>query len=226
MKRKNSNSADDSLLDLSLSPPSNNPPSNPPSDPSSSSSSNLPRVRRNPTPSQARSETREVAKSHTITPPYRWATKYRAKVHSMQYLLDNEIETTSDAVQCKKCEKTFDLQYNIQEKFQQIFNFVLTQRDEWHNRAPSAWTDPVLPTCKFCGEVDACKPLISEKKRSINWLFLLLGQLLGCCTLEQLKYFCKHTKLHRTGAKDRLILLSYFELCKQLDPNAPFDLDD
>ncbi|KAL1809528.1 hypothetical protein ACET3Z_026518 [Daucus carota] len=29
-------------------------------------------------------------------------------------------------------------------------------------------------------------------------------QMLGCCTVEQLKYFCKHTKNHRTGAKDRV----------------------
>ncbi|XP_021753567.1 uncharacterized protein LOC110718938 [Chenopodium quinoa] len=214
MKRKNSNSAiqekqehDDSLLDLSLSIPSNKDPS--------SSSTNTPRVRRN---SAAPSQAREAAKSGTITPPYPWATEYRAKVHSMQYLLQNGRRTINDQVQCKKCEKTFDLDYDIQEKFQEISTLIATQRDEWHNRAPRAWTDPVLPTCRLCGEVDACKPLISEKKRSINWLFLVLGQLLGCCTLEQLKYFCKHTKLHRTGAKDRLIYLSYFELCKQLDP--------
>jgi hypothetical protein len=47
--------------------------------------------------------------------------------------------------------------------------------------------------------------------------------MLGCCTLDQLKYFCKHTKNHRTGAKDRVLFLAYLGLCKQLDPNGPFD---
>ncbi|THG02676.1 hypothetical protein TEA_012074 [Camellia sinensis var. sinensis] len=77
--------------------------------------------------------------------------------------------------------------------------------------------------CKFCEQENNAKPVISEKKKSINWLFLLLGQMIGCCTLEQLKYFCKHTKNHRTGAKDRVLYLTYLGLCKQLDPNGPFD---
>ncbi|WOH09609.1 hypothetical protein DCAR_0729067 [Daucus carota subsp. sativus] len=47
-------------------------------------------------------------------------------------------------------------------------------------------------------------------------------QMLGCCTVEQLKYFCKHTKNHRTGAKDRVLYLTYLAICKQLDPKGPF----
>jgi hypothetical protein len=92
-----------------------------------------------------------------------------------------------------------------------------------HDRAPSDWMNPVLPRCQFCDQENSVKPVIANKKQKINWLFLLLGQMLGCCTLDQLKYFCKHTKNHRTGAKDRVLYLAYLGMCKQLDPNGPFD---
>lgn len=91
------------------------------------------------------------------------------------------------------------------------------------DRAPAIWMNPVLPTCRFCNPDGSLKPDFPKNKKDINWLFLLLGQMLGCCTLEQLKYFCKHTKNHRTGAKDRVLFLTYLALCKQLDPNGPYD---
>ncbi|KAL4352204.1 hypothetical protein GQ457_06G007910 [Hibiscus cannabinus] len=53
---------------------------------------------------------------------------------------------------------------------------------------------------------------------------VLLGKMLGCCKLSELKYFCKHTKNHKTGAKDRVLYLTYMGLCKQLDPTGPFHI--
>ncbi|KAI3463946.1 hypothetical protein Pfo_020609 [Paulownia fortunei] len=93
-----------------------------------------------------------------------------------------------------------------------------------HHRAPKIWLNPTLLGCRFREQENSIKPVISQKKRSINWLFLLLGQMLDCCTLDQLKYFCKHTMNHRTGAKDRVLCLTYLGLCKQLDPNGPSDI--
>ncbi|KAH1147074.1 hypothetical protein GYH30_042307 [Glycine max] len=51
------------------------------------------------------------------------------------------------------------------------------------------------------------EPLLActKIKRTINWLFLLLAQVLGCCLLKQLRYFCKHTNNHRTAAQDRVL---------------------
>ena len=86
---------------------------------------------------------------------------------------------------------------------------------------PREWMNPELNRCDFCNR-EGC--VISAKKRSINWMFLLLGKMLGCCTLEQLKYFCKHTENHRTGAKDRVLFLTYLSLCKQMDPSGPYDV--
>ncbi|CAI9786350.1 unnamed protein product [Fraxinus pennsylvanica] len=92
-----------------------------------------------------------------------------------------------------------------------------------HDRAPGLWINPNLPRCRYYKQENCAKPIISEKKKSINWLFLLLGQMLGCCTLEQIKYCYKHTRNHHTGAKDRVLYLTYLSLCKQLDPYGPFD---
>ncbi|KAL0409830.1 UNVERIFIED_CONTAM: hypothetical protein Slati_3572700 [Sesamum latifolium] len=96
----------------------------------------------------------------------------------------------------------------------------MKNRDVMRQRAPSAWMNPILPDCKYCKQHNCVKPILTKKK-SINWLFLLLGQMVGCCKLSELKYFCKHTKNHRTGAKDRVLYLAYLELCRQLNPEGP-----
>ena len=142
---------------------------------------------------------------------------------SKEQILAKGIHAIHGDVQCKKCERMYTIEYDFERKFNEVFEYIATNKQNMHHRAPSAWMCPTLPTCKFCGQENSCKPVISEKKRSINWLFLLLGQFLGCCTLEQLKYFCKHTKNHRTGAKDRVLYLAYLALCKQLDPTGPFE---
>ncbi|KAK2978332.1 hypothetical protein RJ640_016434 [Escallonia rubra] len=175
------------------------------------------RVRRNPT--QAPRE----GKSDTVPAPFPWATTHRATVHSLNYLLSKQIFAVSGEVQCKRCERQYEIQFDLRQKFAEVGSFIAKNKGTMHDRAPSVWMTPVLPTCKFCEQENSVKPILSEKKKAINWLFLLLGQMLGCCTLEQLKYFCKHTKNHRTGAKDRVLYLTYLGLCKQLDPSGPFD---
>ncbi|XP_041016291.1 uncharacterized protein LOC121258824 [Juglans microcarpa x Juglans regia] len=162
-------------------------------------------------------------KSETIPAPFPWATTHRATVHSLNHLLSNQIYTISGDVQCKRCHHKYEMEYNLMEKFVEVGSLIAAKKSAMHDRAPSFWTNPVLPTCKSCGKENSAKPIIIKKKKAINWLFLLLGQMLGCCTLDQLKYFCKHTKNHRTGAKNRVLYLTYLGLCKQLDPDGPFD---
>ncbi|KAM3217377.1 hypothetical protein P3L10_026820 [Capsicum annuum] len=160
-------------------------------------------------------------KSEVITPPYPWMTSRRAIVHTLDYLISNKITIISGEVQCKKCEQQYQIKFDLQEKFKEIAAFILRTRSLMHDRAPIIWMNPNLPNCKYCNQINCVKPIISEK-RSINWLFLLLGQTIGCCKINELKYFCRHTRNHRTGAKDRLVYLTYMELCKQLDPSGPF----
>ncbi|KAK9287472.1 hypothetical protein L1049_015893 [Liquidambar formosana] len=175
------------------------------------------RMRRNPT------QAPRDGKSDTVPALFPWATTHRATVYSMEHLLSNGIFTITGDVQCKRCEHQYQIDYDLREKFLEVGSFIDKNKSSMHDRAPSVWMNPILPTCKLCAQENCVKPIIAEKKKSINWLFLLLGQMLGCCTLEQLKYFCKHTKNHRTGAKDRVLYLTYLGLCKQLDPNGPFD---
>ncbi|XVE96815.1 hypothetical protein REPUB_Repub02eG0255400 [Reevesia pubescens] len=173
------------------------------------------RPRRNPfqTPRQGKTE--------TIPPPFPWATTQRAMVHSLDHLLSHNMTMISGEVQCKKCERVYNIEYDLEQKFRKVAAFISGNRFAMHDRAPSSWMNPSLPSCELCGSF--VKPVLS-KKRSINWLFLLLGEMLGCCKLSELKYFCKHTKNHRTGAKDRVLYLTYLGLCKQLDPKGPFDI--
>ncbi|CAA2998964.1 Hypothetical predicted protein [Olea europaea subsp. europaea] len=175
------------------------------------------RVRRNSAQSP------REGKSATIPVQFPWSTSYRATVHSLAYLRSKQIDTITDKVQCKRCEEKFEISFNLHQKFMEVGTFIAENKASMHDRAPGVWLNPTLLPCKKCNEENIAKPIISEKKKFVNWLFLLLGQLLGCCTLDQLKYFCKHTKNHRTGAKDRVLYLTYLGLCKQLDPTGPFD---
>ncbi|KAL4576799.1 hypothetical protein LXL04_012899 [Taraxacum kok-saghyz] len=162
-------------------------------------------------------------KSPTIPPPYPWATNHRATVHSIKHLKDTGINTITGIVHCKNCDQKFEIEYDLKKQFYAISRFVSDNKYILRDRAPAVWMNPILPKCKLCGQDNVLKPVIAEKKKAINWLFLLLGQMLGCCTLDQLKYFCKHTKNHRTGAKDRVLFLTYLALCKQLDPNGSYE---
>ncbi|CAK7341801.1 unnamed protein product [Dovyalis caffra] len=163
-------------------------------------------------------------KSETVPAPYPWSTSRRATVHSLEYLLGNGLNVISGLVQCKKCEKQHEIEYDLQQKFMEVASFISENKSTMYDRAPSVWLNPTLPDCNFCHQRNCVKPIMSKKK-SINWLFLLLGQMLGCCQLKVLKYFCKHTKNHRTGAKDRVLYLTYLSLCKQLDPKGQFDIE-
>ncbi|XP_073272444.1 uncharacterized protein [Primulina huaijiensis] len=176
-----------------------------------------PRSRRNPT------QLPRGGKSLEIAPPYSWATNLRATVHSLQHLLSIHIHTIIGDVQCKICGRNYEMGFDLRQKSLEIFQFIIENKGQMQDRAPSAWLIPSLPPCRLCGEKNSVKPIISDKKKTVNWLFLLLGQMLGFCSLAQLKYFCKHTNNHHTGAKDRLLYLTYVQLCKQLDPNGPVD---
>ncbi|KAI4342374.1 hypothetical protein MLD38_027013 [Melastoma candidum] len=169
------------------------------------------------------SAAREMARNETIVPPFPWATDRRATIYSFESLVSRRIEVIQGTVQCKKCEKSFEIEYNLKQKFIEIGRYIADNKASMRDRAPLAWMNPALPRCKFCNQDNIAKPVLPHDKDRINWLFLLLGQMIGCCTLDQLKYFCEHTKNHRTGAKDRIVYYTYLGLCKQLDPAGPFD---
>ncbi|KAG8376469.1 hypothetical protein BUALT_Bualt09G0066800 [Buddleja alternifolia] len=199
------------FLDLSLSTPSDDPPPThaPPQQDTQTTA-----------PSRRRRSVNQIlrpGKSLTIPPPYPWSTTRRATVHSLQYLQAKSINTITGRVQCKKCDRKFSIEYDLHDKFAEVAIFIAKNDDEMHHRAPEAWMNPSLPNCKFCDQSNCAKPIMS-KKRSINWLFLFLGQMIGVCKLSELKYFCKHTKNHRTGAKNRVLYLTYMGLCRQLNP--------
>ncbi len=110
----------------------------------------------------------------------------------------------------------------LQEMFAQLDRYFIENKHSLHDRAPKHWMVPRLLDCTLCHQSDCVKPIIAEKKREINWLFLLLTQTLGLCTLDQLKFFCKHNDKHRTGAKDRVLYSTYGGLLKQLNPAGKY----
>ncbi|KAL8540265.1 hypothetical protein ACS0TY_001743 [Phlomoides rotata] len=157
----------------------------------------------------------------TFPPPYPWAGDRSCIVHTLTHLYSQNIFIISGDARCKKCEQAYKIEYNLEEKYREVFNFIAENIENMNDRAPRIWMSPALLNCGHYNERNSLKPVISEKKKSINWLFLFLGQMLGCCTLDQLRYYCKHSNIHRTGAKDRLVFYTYMDLCNQLQPNGP-----
>ncbi|CAH8392332.1 unnamed protein product [Eruca vesicaria subsp. sativa] len=166
-----------------------------------------------------RSQSSVNRKDDTIPPPFPWATNKRGWIQSLEDLASKQITTITGEVQCKHCEKVYQVSYNLREKFSEVKDIFVMEKWIMRERAPPVWTNPEPARCELCGRDKAVKPVIAERKCQINWLFLLLGQTLGFCTLEQLKNFCKHSKSHRTGAKNRVLYLTYLGLCKMLEPN-------
>ncbi|XP_054786074.1 uncharacterized protein LOC129292538 [Prosopis cineraria] len=173
------------------------------------------RISRNPNPHGPDGDEKSE-----IPTPFPWGKNRRAMVQSLRYLRENQILTITGMVQCKTCESSCEMGFDLEAKFAEVSTFFAMNECNMYDRAPRVWTTPILPICKNCG--NSVRPVVSEKKRSINWLFLFLGQMLGCCTLEQLKYFCKHNGIFRTGSKDRILYLTYIGLGKQVDPTGPF----
>ncbi|XP_008463189.1 uncharacterized protein LOC103501397 [Cucumis melo] len=167
---------------------------------------------------QQRRRRRTRADMTRIEPPYPWSTDRRAVVHELKYLQVNNIMTIKGEVICKKCEMKYEMEYDLMNKVNEITRFFEEEIDSMHDRAPSCWTNPNLPNCSLCNEEKCVMPVTSQEDTKINWLFLFLGQFLGCLKLRQLKYFCTQTNIHRTGAKNRLLYLSYRTLFRQLQP--------
>ncbi|KAI9123809.1 hypothetical protein K1719_005109 [Acacia pycnantha] len=136
------------------------------------------------------------------------------------HLEKNFIYTVTGTVRCNKCGKEYPVVFNIEEKLKQFESFVESKKRTMHNRAPPEWTSPQSLVCEHCTG-DGVRPVIDVRKDNINWLFLFLGQMLGYCTLEQLKYFCACTQNHCTGSKDRVLYYTYREIFKQLRPDLP-----
>lgn len=176
-------------------------------------------VRSVPPEDEPRRSSRSQTKEDTIPPPFPWATNKRGRIHSLEYLESKQITTITGDVQCKNCDKVYQVSYNLRERFAEVENIFVMRKRIMRERAPPNWINPEAARCEHCGRDKAVKPVIAERKSQINWLFLLLGQTLGYCTLSQLKNFCKHSKSHRTGAKDRVLYLTYLGLCKMLEPN-------
>lgn len=162
-------------------------------------------------------------KSETIPPPYPWATEHRAIIRSLDDLTRNGIEKIRGEMKCKKCGVESKMEFNLIEKFMEVESFISMNKSEMHQRAPRGWECPPRQDCGRCSG-EGCTEPVTGKKREMNWLFLLLGQMIGFSSLEHLKYLCKHTRNHRTGAKDRLVYIAYMCLCKQLHPTGPYDL--
>jgi hypothetical protein len=150
--------------------------------------------------------------------PFPWATESPARHDTLASLLRRGVTTVEGAARCKRRGARTSVAYDLASRFREVRRFVDANRHVMDDRAPDAWMCPALPDCAACGRAGAVWPEVAADKRQINWLFLFLGQTLGCCTLEQLKYFCMNTGRHRTGAKNRVLYYAYIEMCDQLEP--------
>ncbi|XP_044505695.1 uncharacterized protein LOC123225652 [Mangifera indica] len=85
--------------------------------------------------------------------------------------------------------------------------FIVDNKSIMHDRARKVWMNFVLPTREEADEL----------------VVFALGIVVGLLYTHRLKYFCKRTKNHGTGPRDRVLHLTYLGLCKQIDPSGGFD---
>ncbi|PKA61938.1 hypothetical protein AXF42_Ash019144 [Apostasia shenzhenica] len=121
---------------------------------------------------------------------------------------------------CNKCQHREEIEYDIEGEFSKLASFIGMNKNMFHDRAVPEWVSPPYPLCPTCGAAAGGKlrPELPGEMEKTNWLFLLLGQMLGHCTMPFLKYFCRMNGHHRSGAYNRLLFQTYMELCCQLDP--------
>lgn len=155
-------------------------------------------------------------KSVIIPPPFPWSRDLRAKVRSLEYLRSHRISRIWGDVHCKQCNGTYRIEFDLEEKFREVAAFIDANAENMYERAPTIWMDPARLTCTLCNQTGSVGPAMPEKKRSINWLFLFLGQMLGCYNESHLRYYLKHNRVHRTGGKSRLVYMVYLDIFKKL----------
>ncbi|KAK6942914.1 hypothetical protein RJ641_028291 [Dillenia turbinata] len=88
-------------------------------------------------------------KSETIVAPYPWATTSRASIQTLEYLLSNGMVRISGQVQCKRCERQFQMEYNLREKYMEIATYIWQNKSLMNHRAPEVWMNPVLADCRL-----------------------------------------------------------------------------
>lgn len=71
-----------------------------------------------------------------------------------------------------------------------------------------------------CGQRNRMRSVITIEKKPINYLFLLLGEMLGLFSLDQLNFLCAHTNRHRIGAKGSMLYSTYLERYNQFIPGT------
>ncbi|RDX92668.1 hypothetical protein CR513_25164, partial [Mucuna pruriens] len=129
-------------------------------------------------------------KSEAVPAAFPWAASRRATVRSREYLLHHGILTITGKVECKRCGANFEMGLDLEEKLAELWKFIQREKEAMNCTAPKAWLHPVLPNCPHCGVENCVMPFFGDtKKKAINWLFLLLSQMLGCCTPRQLSYY-------------------------------------
>ncbi|RCV16701.1 hypothetical protein SETIT_3G159100v2 [Setaria italica] len=183
------------------------------------------RAKTNLLPAASNGDDETVEGGLHICPPYRWSTERVGVHHSLAELSKRGIDTVTGELHCKRCDHLRLLTLDIEAKFKDLCSYISCNIHGMDDRAPQRWKEPALPDCDECGQKNSMRPVIPADKHKINWVFLLLSEMLGVCTLEQLKHFCERTQQHRTGAKDRVLYSTYMELCNQLLPNGPFDME-
>ncbi|CAL4901959.1 unnamed protein product [Urochloa decumbens] len=176
-------------------------------------------------PGAAADETVEIEGGLHVSPPYPWSTARVGVHYSLAELTNRGISTITGDLQCKRCDFLKLVSLDARARFEDLCGYVSSNVQGMDDRAPKRWREPVLPDCDKCGQRGSMRPVIPADKHRINWVFLLLMEMLGVCTLEQLKHFCAYTQQHRTGAKDRVLYSTYMELCNQLLPNGIFDME-
>lgn len=160
-------------------------------------------------------------------PPFPWAANTTGtKICTLEYILYTlHIDSVSADFKCMICGDVEKVEYNLAHKYMQVSDYIHRKGTKMGGIASNSWQFPTRPQCKNCNNKRRClEEVIKKDNNSINWLFLFVGKLIGCCKVQQLKEFCEQNEIECSGTKPRLVYLTYLGLCKQLDPQASYDM--
>ncbi|OAY70531.1 hypothetical protein ACMD2_23784 [Ananas comosus] len=158
--------------------------------------------------------------SDRIPPPFPWAGDHRATVRPLAELVASGITQIKGELCCRSCDAHEVVTYDLLSKFEEDVKPLYRRVQEYESdRASDSLLNPKYRDCPSCGLQRGMRPVVAQRKRDINWLFMLLDGTLGCLNMKILAYFCRRNGCHSTGARDRKLYYAFTGLCVQLMRN-------
>ncbi|KAK1583437.1 hypothetical protein Q3G72_023773 [Acer saccharum] len=152
---------------------------------------------------------------------FAWATARNSLVQTLDYLEAHNLETIQGRLICDGCRQITVMETNVRQHVDEIQNYIVQNDIDLQGLAPLPWFQPNPPVCQLCN-CSYLKPVLPPDMAHINWLFLFCENLIGFCSVKQLRFFLRENgKLDNRKSKQRLVYCMFREIARQLRPTGP-----